>query len=352
MIKFILILLAILLTLLGLIICWLLFASNSYSFIVSKNEIITGEATFKVLELLKVYLKYIDGKPSLEIFLINKKLYPRFSKEEKPISSKSQTSKEETVILKDKSAQTKERAGKEAAVLKDKSAQTKERAGKEAAVLKDKSAQTKERTSKEAAVLKDKSAQTKERAGKESTASKDKSVQTKEDEIFSSFEPLEPLEPLEMPEFPSLEENEIDFEKGFKKTIEKESKSAFEFYKGLWDVAIDSEYKTVAWSGLYRTLRSIVKIIKPNYIFFDIVLGLNEYEDTGRLIAKISAFAPCYARYGSINGNFTEKGIWGNFEIEGKFNLYQIVRPTIVLILNYSFREYIKEILRYIKNNK
>ncbi|OON95916.1 MAG: hypothetical protein ATN32_06800 [Candidatus Epulonipiscium fishelsonii] len=316
MIKFILILLAILLTLLGLIICWLLFASNSYSFIVSKNEIITGEATFKVLELLKVYLKYIDGKPSLEIFLINKKLYPRFSKEEKPISSKSQTSKEETVILKDKSAQTKERAGKEAAVLKDKSAQTKER------------------------------------AGKESTASKDKSVQTKEDEIFSSFEPLEPLEPLEMPEFPSLEENEIDFEKGFKKTIEKESKSAFEFYKGLWDVAIDSEYKTVAWSGLYRTLRSIVKIIKPNYIFFDIVLGLNEYEDTGRLIAKISAFAPCYARYGSINGNFTEKGIWGNFEIEGKFNLYQIVRPTIVLILNYSFREYIKEILRYIKNNK
>ncbi|ONI40300.1 hypothetical protein AN640_08785 [Candidatus Epulonipiscium fishelsonii] len=316
MIKFILILLAILLTLLGLIICWLLFASNSYSFIVSKNEIITGEATFKVLELLKVYLKYIDGKPSLEIFLINKKLYPRFSKEEKPISSKSQTSKEETVILKDKSAQTKERAGKEAAVLKDKSAQTKERTSKEAAVLKDKSAQT------------------------------------KEDEIFSSFEPLEPLEPLEMPEFPSLEENEIDFEKGFKKTIEKESKSAFEFYKGLWDVAIDSEYKTVAWSGLYRTLRSIVKIIKPNYIFFDIVLGLNEYEDTGRLIAKISAFAPCYARYGSINGNFTEKGIWGNFEIEGKFNLYQIVRPTIVLILNYSFREYIKEILRYIKNNK
>lgn len=99
------------------------------------------------------------------------------------------------------------------------------------------------------------------------------------------------------------------------------------------------------------TLRRLLKCFKPYHIDFEFIVGKENPADTGELIAQITLLYPWYYKYGIIEGNYDEEGLWGSFSAKGKFNLISLVNIFIGFIINKEVREYIQLLLKIRKEN-
>ena len=138
-----------------------------------------------------------------------------------------------------------------------------------------------------------------------------------------------------------------------KKTKEKNSnKQKVSFFlkqaKEFWD----SKHRPETIRAIKKCIGAILKTVKPKTLYFDITIGREDPSDTGQLIAKLALFYPLYYRYGIVNGNYEEEGFWGKITTSGAFNIYHIVKPIVILLLNNSVRAYIKLILNSRKDDK
>lgn len=117
--------------------------------------------------------------------------------------------------------------------------------------------------------------------------------------------------------------------------------------KELWH----SEHRQGAIHAVKKAVGNILKTLRPKSLNFNITIGKEEPSDTGQLIAKLALLYPFYHRYGIINGNYEEEGFWGRIEVYGKFNLYHIIKPIIILVFNADVKAYIKIILKSRKDD-
>ncbi|MEG1636884.1 MAG: hypothetical protein RR324_05160 [Cellulosilyticaceae bacterium] len=176
-------------------------------------------------------------------------------------------------------------------------------------------------------------AQDKEKIDKEMTKPSPKVAGTEGDKA----KPIKKEEPIK-------EQNE---------TREKESKS--ENVRGLWNDA------KILWENKYRKpfLRRVKRLfiswwraLKPRTLQFNLTIGTGDPADTGELLAKASFLYPFYAKYGFIQGDFEEKGIWGVAVTSGRLRLYGLIKPLVVFLIDKSVRNYIKIILNIRKEEK
>lgn len=145
-------------------------------------------------------------------------------------------------------------------------------------------------------------------------------------------------------------ENSLDEQEEMKSSHTKSNK-----LRELWNDAETlwkNKYRRQFIRSTKRLLISLWRAIRPQRLQFDIIVGTGDPADTGELLAKASLLYPFYARYGIIQGEFEEKGIWGEIKTSGRLRLYQIIKPFLVFVIDKSVRNYIKIILNLRKEDK
>ncbi|OON90934.1 MAG: hypothetical protein ATN34_01105 [Epulopiscium sp. Nele67-Bin002] len=125
---------------------------------------------------------------------------------------------------------------------------------------------------------------------------------------------------------------------------EQEGKKATD-YKQMLKVGYYSEYRNEAFEQMFTTLLQFLRMIMPKRFNFDVEIGAGEPDATGKIMASVSPFYGVYADYGTITGNFSESGVWGNVNIAGRFFVIQLIWIVAGLLLNKPFREYVQQIL-------
>lgn len=136
-------------------------------------------------------------------------------------------------------------------------------------------------------------------------------------------------------------------------TEEKESKSGN--VRDLWhDAKIlwENKYRKPFIRRAKRLFISWWRALKPRTLQFNLTVGTGDPADTGELLAKASLLYPFYAKYGFIQGDFEEKGIWGVAMASGRLRLYGFIKPALVFLIDKSVRSYIKIILNIRKEEK
>lgn len=170
--------------------------------------------------------------------------------------------------------------------------------------------------------------------------------------------------PDQVKEIPNQEKQKTPkFDKEVKNSIHKESKEHTTSYdkedksrfKDKLENIKDIYYQVkVLWDdperrGLLRAIKKLgvrlMRVINPKLFRFKVIIGREDPADTGELLAKASFAYPWYGKYGIIQGNFEEAGLWGEMIVEGRLCLGQIIGPFIRFFLNHSVRHYIKIIL-------
>lgn len=125
--------------------------------------------------------------------------------------------------------------------------------------------------------------------------------------------------------------------------------------KETWDMVCTlwtDEHRKAFFSAIGKLLKSLWHAIRPKYCSFYLKIGKESPDETGQLLAWLACLFPFYAGYGRVVGDFEKAGIAGEGELAGKFNLWRLIRPLIVLVLNRSVREYIHLILHIRKDEK
>lgn len=117
--------------------------------------------------------------------------------------------------------------------------------------------------------------------------------------------------------------------------------------KMLWQ----DEYRKGFTRGTKRLIVDLFSELKPDSIYFNLLIGRENPADTGELLALITMLYPLYARYGVIQADFEEEGIWGEVKARGRLRLYRLIKPFVVFGLNKSVRNYVKIILNIRKDD-
>lgn len=126
--------------------------------------------------------------------------------------------------------------------------------------------------------------------------------------------------------------------------IEHKSESQATWLESLRKLWV-SEARKVFFSETFKLIKRFLKLLKPNHFQFRLVIGKENPADTGELIAKITMFYPLMYRYGIVDGNYTEAGLWGEVAVGGRIKLFQLLKIVIIFALNKEVRNYIKLIL-------
>ncbi|OOB80101.1 MAG: hypothetical protein BEN19_06710 [Epulopiscium sp. Nuni2H_MBin003] len=116
-------------------------------------------------------------------------------------------------------------------------------------------------------------------------------------------------------------------------------------YKSIVSTMINSEYRNDAIAKAIHCLKQIIQIIKPKQLEFNLEIGADSPDKTGDIMAILGIFCPVYVQHGYISANYIEQGIWGNVNAIGKFNLYQLFKIIMKLILYKPFRIFVKQVI-------
>lgn len=139
--------------------------------------------------------------------------------------------------------------------------------------------------------------------------------------------------------------------KGQKASTDK-SKASFkeiiEELKNLWDL----EERKPFFRACKKLLISWWRALKPYYLYFEVIFGLEDPSETGLWLAKLMAFYPFYAPYGQVIGNFQEQVLQGYIKIKGKTRLIKFLYPTLVFIAHKEVRIIIKNLMNFGKDDK
>lgn len=139
--------------------------------------------------------------------------------------------------------------------------------------------------------------------------------------------------------------------KGQKASTDK-SKASFkeiiEELKNLWDL----EERKPFFRVCKKLLISWWRALKPYYLYFEVIFGLEDPSETGLWLAKLMAFYPFYAPYGQVIGNFQEQVLQGYIKIKGKTRLIKFLYPTLVFIAHKEVRIIIKNLMNFGKDDK
>nr|WP_307990024.1 hypothetical protein [uncultured Niameybacter sp.] len=151
----------------------------------------------------------------------------------------------------------------------------------------------------------------------------------------------------------SNKQSELDSEinKGQKSPTDKSKasfKEIFEELKYLWDL----EERKPFFRSCKKLLLSWWRALKPYYLYFEVIFGLEDPSETGLWLAKLMAFYPFYAPYGQVIGNFEEQVLQGYIKIKGKTRLIKFLYPTLVFIAHKEVRIIIKNLMNFGKDDK
>jgi hypothetical protein len=140
-------------------------------------------------------------------------------------------------------------------------------------------------------------------------------------------------------------------EKASKKIVREKSperkpkKSKMARWLPAKNLLFDQRFK-VFLRNVFHTLKEIVRWIKPHTFHFTLIIGKDDPGDTGQFIAEMTLLYPWYCGYGNIEGNYEEKGIWGDVFAKGKCNLITLLKIIIIFVLNKETRQYIHLLLK------
>ncbi len=121
---------------------------------------------------------------------------------------------------------------------------------------------------------------------------------------------------------------------------EGESKS-----KQILSTMMKSPYRNATIKKTFICLSKMIKTILPKKLRFDLEYGGDTPDKTGLFVARTSVLLPIYINYGTITGNFINKGIWGSLYMVGKFSLAQLLKLIIMLIFDKDVRKFLGEVL-------
>ncbi|MGL5677297.1 MAG: hypothetical protein ACRDDX_12840 [Cellulosilyticaceae bacterium] len=116
-------------------------------------------------------------------------------------------------------------------------------------------------------------------------------------------------------------------------------------WKEQVEVLWKSPYRKGFFAASYKALKDILKMLKPGAIYFKLLIGKEDPAETGQLIAKITMAYPLFHSFGSVEGCYTEAGIWGEIGGRGRIRLGRFLKILIVFAVNKDVRNYIKIIL-------
>ncbi|OOO00043.1 MAG: hypothetical protein ATN35_09465 [Epulopiscium sp. Nele67-Bin004] len=307
------------------VIALILFLPNKYDIYVEKWEELIVELDIYILSLLRVQF-FTKEKNKLKVSIFNKKLYPRPKKKSKP--------KEPKV------AQPKPDDEPKPDMQKEQPKPKEERRPKEQPKPQE------EPKPKE--------------QPKPQEEPKAKEQPKPQEQPKPKFEPLGGLDEMELdilgisPETPLLEQ------------IPEEPKTAREKIKSSQEEPVDDEpqgeskskqilstmmkspYRNATIKKTFICLSKMVKTILPKKLRFDLEYGGDTPDKTGLFVARTSVLLPIYINYGTITGNFINKGIWGSLYMVGKFSLAQLLKLIIMLIFDKDVRKFIGEVLNVI----
>lgn len=138
------------------------------------------------------------------------------------------------------------------------------------------------------------------------------------------------------------EKSEIEEDiKKVKKGILDHLREAWELVHVLWT----DENRKLFLKAIKQLFKDLWYGIRPDYLNFELTIGRENPADTGELLALLAFLFPFYCRYGNVIGNFNEETLSGRVDLDGKFNLWRLIKPFLKLILNKSVRNYIHLIL-------
>lgn len=130
---------------------------------------------------------------------------------------------------------------------------------------------------------------------------------------------------------------------------QKVTKSKTEQFKEISDLlkaAWQDPYRKPFVKSVFKAMIGALKPVFPKVFRFNVTIGQENPADTGELMAKLSVVYPFYAKYGSIQGDYTQAGFWGDVVAKGRFTIYQLIAPILALGFKKEVRGYIKNILQ------
>ncbi|MGL4362302.1 MAG: hypothetical protein ACRCSG_03355 [Cellulosilyticaceae bacterium] len=122
------------------------------------------------------------------------------------------------------------------------------------------------------------------------------------------------------------------------------SRSVLDWIKIIYDVWQQPQ-RPIFFREVFKLIKNIFNQIKPKYIFFNVCIGKDNAADTGELIAQLMILYPWLHKYGTVEGNYIQKGIWGDVEVKGSIRLYCFIKIIIKFAIKKEVREYVKIIL-------
>lgn len=136
------------------------------------------------------------------------------------------------------------------------------------------------------------------------------------------------------------------------KTPQREpKKSKIARWLPVKNLLFDPRFKVFS-KNVFYTLQEIVRWIKPHTFHFNLIIGKDDPGDTGQLVAEMTLLYPWYCRYGNIEGNYEEQGIWGDVFAKGKCKLITLLKIIVIFILNEETRKYILLLLKTRKEHE
>lgn len=139
----------------------------------------------------------------------------------------------------------------------------------------------------------------------------------------------------------------------------KEQKSSVDKSKGSFKEFIE-EIKELWYlderAPFFRACKKLLiswwRALKPYYLYFEVIFGLEDPSETGLWLAKLMVLYPFYAPYGKVIGNFEEQVLQGYIRIKGKTRLIKFLYPTLVFIAHKEVRTIIRKLMNFGKDDQ